>query len=342
VKRSLGLVVLALLVVLPACGNRGGVAARVNGEEITVEQVRTDIEDFAKSDLFVRSLKSQGVNIEGTKTLNKAFAAQWLTSLIQNEALAQIAARRGIEPTAQQQDAARAQFTSQPQNAEAFRQLPARLRNQLVRAAALQIAVGETLTPEVSDEQLQATYQQFVADCPSNKLVGHILVGTPEEAQAVVQRVDAGESFATVAAEVSTDQGSSSQGGLLTCEGSAQWEQFDPTFRQAAADTATGTISAPVQTQFGWHVIEALPATIENARPLLVAALSSQNPLGDLLGRFLSTADVTVDPRFGTFSDTGGQFTIVPQTPREPRTRPPSSPTTTAPAGSGASTPPSP
>ena len=82
----------------------------------------------------------------------------------------------------------------------------------------------------------------------------HILVETEEEAQAALDRINAGEEFADVAAEVSTDS-SASKGGDLGwfTEGT-----MVPAFNDAAFSQEIGTISEPVQTDFGWHLIQVI------------------------------------------------------------------------------------
>ncbi|MEZ5167075.1 MAG: peptidylprolyl isomerase [Acidimicrobiales bacterium] len=80
----------------------------------------------------------------------------------------------------------------------------------------------------------------------------HILVETEEEADDVVARLDAGEDFAALAAELSLDTGSAAVGGDL---GSSTRTRSCPSSSTAAAVGGAG-ISAPVQSQFGWHVID--------------------------------------------------------------------------------------
>jgi len=81
--------------------------------------------------------------------------------------------------------------------------------------------------------------------------VRHILTATIEEAQAVKARLEAGEDFATVAAEVSLD--TNSPGGALPCPSPAG--AFVPGFATVAATAEIGQVADPVETQFGWHVI---------------------------------------------------------------------------------------
>lgn len=94
--------------------------------------------------------------------------------------------------------------------------------------------------------------------------VRHILLKpteilTDEQAQALAvelkQRIEAGEDFATLAKEYSEDIGSASEGGEL---GWTSPGQMVPEFENTMASTATGEVSQPVRSQFGWHILEVL------------------------------------------------------------------------------------
>lgn len=91
---------------------------------------------------------------------------------------------------------------------------------------------------------------------PNKIHLAHILVATEDEAKKVKERLDKGEDFAKVAKEVSTDQGSKDKGGEYTVP--YVDSGFDATFMSAAIALKEGTISAPVKTQFGYHVIKAI------------------------------------------------------------------------------------
>ena len=96
------------------------------------------------------------------------------------------------------------------------------------------------------------------AEAPSTALQAHarhIMVATEEEAQQVKARLDAGEDFAAVAQEVSTDTGSAADGGDL---GWLPEGVRVAAFNDAAFSLDVGVISDPIQSSFGWHVIQVL------------------------------------------------------------------------------------
>jgi hypothetical protein len=83
--------------------------------------------------------------------------------------------------------------------------------------------------------------------------VRHILVGSEEEANQALAALNAGESFAALAAAISTDQSNKDRGGDL---GWAPPSNYVEEFAAAVTDAEIGAIVGPVQTQFGWHIIQ--------------------------------------------------------------------------------------
>lgn len=95
-------------------------------------------------------------------------------------------------------------------------------------------------------------------------LLRHILVmpseiRTPEQTEALIRdiyaRIQAGEDFAELAVEFSEDPGSALAGGDL---GWTSGTEFVPAFRAVMAATATGAVSEPFQSEYGWHILEVL------------------------------------------------------------------------------------
>lgn len=103
----------------------------------------------------------------------------------------------------------------------------------------------------VSDEEVKAFYESHKEDF-NLASASHILVATREEAEQARARVKAGEDFATVAKEVSTDPSAQTNGGDL---GSFRFADMVEPFAQAAFSMKAGEVSEPVETQFGFHII---------------------------------------------------------------------------------------
>ena len=340
-KRTLSLILFGALLGLSACSTTSAVAASVNGHDISSATVTDDVSDFAQSADFRGSLQQQGVHLTKDGPIPTSFSAQWLVSLMQNEVVAVLANQRHVAATSQELAAARSQFQSAQSSGKAFGQLPARFQKKLVAAAALQSALRASLKPISNASALQQAYQSLQADCTSTRLVGHILVATPEAAQQVVDKLQQGASFAAVSKQVSTDKQSAAQGGLLMCINSSQWTQLDATFRAGAEATPVGGVSAPIKTQFGYHIIEVLDLTPDNAAPLVTATTPPADPLTPIVTSYLTHAKLYVNARYGKLRRQAGQFNIEPPLPKTVKSRPAPTPSTVANpapgAGSGAS-----
>lgn len=101
---------------------------------------------------------------------------------------------------------------------------------------------------EADDAFLQERYENYVAKVDAS----HILVEDEATAKVVSEKLVAGEDFAEMAKEYSTDPGSAANGGDL---GFFDRGKMVPAFEEVAFSSAVDSISAPVQSQFGYHII---------------------------------------------------------------------------------------
>jgi len=111
---------------------------------------------------------------------------------------------------------------------------------QIVRTDILRNKMLDEITKDTPKEEEQVK-------------ASHILVATEEEAQEVMDRLAGGEDFSELAIELSTDTGSSANGGDLGWFGRGQ---MVPEFEDVAFNLEIGEISDPFQTDFGWHIIK--------------------------------------------------------------------------------------
>lgn len=107
----------------------------------------------------------------------------------------------------------------------------------------------------VTDSAIKAEYKR-IADKEGGKEevhARHILVKTEDEAKDILKRLKAGEDFAKLAKEKSTDPGSGEKGGDL---GYFTKDQMVKEFADAAFALDKGKTSDPVKSDFGWHIIQ--------------------------------------------------------------------------------------
>ena len=139
------------------------------------------------------------------------------------------------------------------------------------RGALAGRAATEAVADAVDDAKVQAAYDKQVAEfAPAPEFsAAHILVDSEEKAKALKAEIDGGADFAEVAKANSSD-GSAASGGDLGWFGLGQ---MVPEFEAAVKDMAVGTVTGPVKTQFGWHIIklndkrDTTPPPLDQARP---------------------------------------------------------------------------
>jgi foldase protein PrsA len=280
-------------------GPSGDPAFTVYGEPTSREELREELDGLV-SDEALETLGSDEATPE-----QQAEVAQAMSALITLEVLSEAAEDEGIEVTEEDVDAELAEVveTAFGGDPEAFQaQLDqAGLTEDTVRAQFRTALLAEALVGEPADidpADVQAAYDAQFA----NPVVSHILVETEEEAQAALERIEAGEDFAAVAQDVSIDS-SAEQGGQL---GPLQPGQFVPEFEEAALALEPGEVSDPVETEFGYHLITVgEPVPFEDVEAQITQQLTDAE-LGQsftaLAERLEAEAEITVDPAFGTWT----------------------------------------
>ncbi|WP_166417703.1 peptidylprolyl isomerase [Cochlodiniinecator piscidefendens] len=121
------------------------------------------------------------------------------------------------------------------------------------RAILASVTVEGILESSLTEEAVQAAYEaEFSETDPSTEYnAAHILVETEEEALELVQMLNDGSDFADLAREKSTGP-SGANGGALGWFGPGM---MVAPFEEAVVALEPGQVSAPVETQFGWHVV---------------------------------------------------------------------------------------
>ena len=116
---------------------------------------------------------------------------------------------------------------------------------------------------EVSADAIQASYQENLEafELVDERRASHILLEvnasrdeteTLDLAESILERIERGEAFAELARELSEDPGSAEAGGDL---GYVSKGAFVPDFEEAMWALEIGTVSQPVRSEFGVHLI---------------------------------------------------------------------------------------
>lgn len=131
----------------------------------------------------------------------------------------------------------------------------------------------------VDEAEVQDAYERYVASLAASQELraSHILVDSLEAAEAALARIQGGESFEAIAAEVSIDTLSGAEGGDL---GFASTDTYVPEFARALEALSVDEVSEPVETQFGFHIIKLTesrdqePESFEEQAPELRASIA--------------------------------------------------------------------
>jgi len=148
-------------------------------------------------------------------------------------------------------------------------ELPARIPLQLEnerRSLTAGEAINQLMEEPLDEADVQAAYEADYgnAEQETEYNASHILVETEEAALAVIEEIEGGADFAAVAREKSTGP-SGPNGGQLGWFGTGA---MVPEFEQAVVELEVGAVSAPVKTQFGWHIITLNESRIQDAPAL--------------------------------------------------------------------------
>ena len=292
-RKSIALVSL-LAVLVPACSSSPGLIATIGTTQITTADIAELYETEAMPvDQTLRAaifaLAARAIIIEAAQTdLGVTLDGAKVDGLIETMETERDAAGLTTADYLGVDDAGEGLLL--------FNAQVAVLRDQVIRALATEPAYLDGLFAD------PAAITEVCAK--------HILLGTQLEAEDVIVELLGGADFATLADTVSLDSGS---GGDLGCRQAAVYVDE---FSAAALEAPLNEVFGPVQSEFGWHVIVVSERTVPTrdeviADPVSYIASSTLDGLWEeWVTAELATAEVTVEPEYGTWSDQG----IIPPT----------------------------
>ncbi len=193
------------------------VVAIVNGYEIKASEVRMAFDDVI----------GQLPNLP--KKLRYPFVVEFL---VERHLLAQLANKDGLAETPD------------------YKRRLAAYQAKALRDSFL----AQKISPQVSEEEVKKVYDEEAKKVVATERIRarHILVASEKEATAIAAKLSAGEKFEDLAKQYSLD-GSKDYGGDL---GYFTAPEMVPEFSKAAFALTAGSVSPPVKTDFGWHIIK--------------------------------------------------------------------------------------
>jgi foldase protein PrsA len=314
-SRLLAVAGLAVLL-LAGCGDsptRAGSAAVVGDERITTEQLQ-EIVDRGLAD----------PEAEQQFGADRAdYQRQVLNRLVRALLLEEAAAETGVEVTQGDVDEQLAEFADQAGGREELEQqaaaggISAEDLPRFAREVVLELELGDELTSdiEVPQEQLESVFEQGRSQFEQVRS-RHILVEDEAQARDLLAQVQADpDRFAELAAEFSADTSNAEQGGELGLQGRGTFvtEFDDAVFSEPLNEPFL------VQTQFGWHVVEAQErrtTTLAQATPDIRRSILGQertSRVDELLRDTAERLGVEVNPRFGRWDAEAVQVAPVPE-----------------------------
>lgn len=237
-KLRLTLICGALALVAASCGGGGGQAvATVNGEEITAEYMASILGE-----------RGQTLNVN-TEDFRQSLSVEIVWSAVVPAAMSEFGLSVSDEDVAQR-------LANPPARYQALFQ---ELANQGAPEVYVEIEAERTIWRDLVVAELIRREPGYISDTitsvPQEVTAGcvrHILVDSQLEAQAALDRLEAGEDFAALAQELSTDtvSGSDVVGGCPVGFGG-----FVQPFAFAAATAPLNEPFGPVQSEFGFHIL---------------------------------------------------------------------------------------
>ena len=300
-RLALAFLAFVLVVSAAACGGGGGdvpagMVAVVDGTEIS----RAELDELVERAKKAYEAQKQEFPRVGTPEFQNV-QTQYVAFLVQREEFEKEAEELGIQVTEKDVDkevqefiksryqgdqkAAEKALDEQGFTFEAFVETmrTSVLAQKLFDAVTEDVKVEEGEILSYYQQNLQAQYQT-----PESRDVRHILISEKKEGEEVdfpkskaeADRIYAalrdGGDFAALAKENSDDPGSKDGGGKLTISRGQTVPEFDKT----AFDLKEGTISQPVKTTYGYHIIEALsPVRDAKTTPLAKVRASIRTTL---------------------------------------------------------------
>lgn len=249
------------LVIALTVGNGGNkVVAEVNGEKVT----RTQFDQYTS---IMRLFMPQLDQMLGDKESRAAMEQRILDSMVSSMLIKQAAVQHGLQVSAEEADAfyqqTKAELVAMVGPEEELSRRMSELKideselRDIVSISVYADKLYNFFLGQLTEERVRAFWAENpdLAKVPAMLEASHILSESLEAALSVRERLLAGEDFAALAEELSTDPSAKVNRGSLG-QIPVDTQDFDADFMAGAKALSVGEISQPVKSPFGWHLIK--------------------------------------------------------------------------------------
>ncbi len=342
-------------------------AANVNGQTISQSALNSDLAAIAGSpeyqcalnaEIVVQSRGQAGlppVNGVGTGTYDSTFVSYWLSRMVDDTLLQQLAARRGVVLTASQLSSARtealqslqttindvagSQYQCQVTPSSVLASVPSSFSDKLITAQAYNDLLVDRFASDTTDAALRRYFAAHASDFDTLCVSG-ILVQTQDQANQLRSQIEAGASFSQIASTDSQDASSAAKGGDLGCFPATSSSYAS--VKQDVGSLSLGDVTEPIASSGGGYVLIKLdardPTQYASARSAVRAAVraTNQQRAAKVLSAAAGRAQVDVNPMYGNWhAATAARGVLPPPSPPTSSVLSPQANQPTYPAASG-------
>ena len=287
-------------VIAAGCSAVNPSALRVGDTRVTRDDIEADLEGYEKALLASAPTADDRARLQEQLRTKNGFKPDFAVAVL-NRRVGSIALDTAFAASGAKTVTITAELRRRAEEAmggpKAFAALPKKLQDRELRLVGLPAVLADkkSKTLGTSEEFYKANSGRFVLEACTR----HILIADKARVDAVRAKIVAGGDFAELAKRESTDTGSGSNGGDLGC---GDPKQFVPEFAAAIGTLKIGELSKPVQTQFGYHLIEVKSRKIASFDQVKSAigddmlAKAREDVEAEVAGY---AKDMTVDPLFG-------------------------------------------
>ncbi|MBI2252515.1 MAG: peptidylprolyl isomerase [Armatimonadetes bacterium] len=185
------------------------------------------------------------------KELEKRFGKQMIEDIILEKLIFQSAKKENIKVSPKEIEEKINEMKNNPQFEMLLKMQNLTLKD-IENRITLMFTLRKLISKSISQQEKEAFFNAHKDQLEEVK-ASHILVKTLKEAVDILNKLNKGENFASLAKRYSIDPGSKNSNGEL---GYFNRSRMDPKFSEAAFKLEVSQISSPIKTSFGYHIIK--------------------------------------------------------------------------------------